>query len=154
MKYCKNCGREVNDDDKFCPYCGASLDEQQEIVDKKTNNNSTVSFVKPRNLALALVLSIITCGFYTIYWQIKLTDEANEVFPTDYKTSGVATWLFSLITCGIFGFYWAYKMGQKVISKSNNPNDNYTPIIYLVLYFFVGIVVLCLLQDSVNKEVE
>ena len=35
--------------------------------------------VRPRSIPLSIVLSIITCGIYGIYWFVSLTDEVNEV---------------------------------------------------------------------------
>ena len=29
MRYCNNCGREISDTAKVCPYCGTSLDQRQ-----------------------------------------------------------------------------------------------------------------------------
>lgn len=33
--------------------------------------------IEQRNIGLCIVLSIVTCGIYGIYWFIKLTDEVN-----------------------------------------------------------------------------
>ena len=32
--YCPNCGKEISDGTRFCPYCGASLLPQTEVVYK------------------------------------------------------------------------------------------------------------------------
>lgn len=29
MKYCRNCGKELNSDVQYCPNCGASVSEEQ-----------------------------------------------------------------------------------------------------------------------------
>ena len=29
MKYCRNCGKELNSDIQYCPNCGASVSEEQ-----------------------------------------------------------------------------------------------------------------------------
>ena len=44
--------------------------------------------VKKRNIALAVVLSIITCGLYGIYWFICLNNDANALTPDDSYTTG------------------------------------------------------------------
>lgn len=27
--FCENCGKEIKDENKFCPYCGASVQPEQ-----------------------------------------------------------------------------------------------------------------------------
>ena len=35
--------------------------------------------IQERNIAIAVILSIVTCGLYGIYWMIKLNDEVNQI---------------------------------------------------------------------------
>lgn len=35
--------------------------------------------IQPRSVPLCIVLSIITCGLYGLYWFVCLTNEVNEV---------------------------------------------------------------------------
>lgn len=44
--------------------------------------------VRPRSIPLCIVLSIITCGIYFIYWFVCVTDDVNEV-TQEYDTSGI-----------------------------------------------------------------
>ena len=67
--------------------------------------------MKQRSIPLCVIYSIITCGIYSIYWFICLTEE-SRVVSDRYQTSGGLAFLFSLITCGIYGIYWGYKMGE------------------------------------------
>ena len=56
-----------------------------------------------RNIAIAILLSFVTCGIYAIYWFITLTDEVNAKYGDPNATSGAMAFLFPLITCGING---------------------------------------------------
>ncbi len=56
--------------------------------------------VKERNIAVCIILSLVTCGIYMIYWFICLTDEANNA-SNSTGTSGGMAFLLSLVTCGI-----------------------------------------------------
>ena len=110
--------------------------------------------MKNRNIVVGIILSIVTCGIYAIYWFVKCTDEMNQVSPDDYTTSGIVAFLFTLITCGIYGIYWAYKMGLKLNAAQENPAAN-NQILFIVLELFgFNIVNLCLLQNEINKHVE
>ena len=88
-----------------------------------------------RNIAVAIVLSIVTCGIYAIYWFIVLTDDARMAANDNEALSGGIAFLLTLITCGIYGIYWAYKMGKLLmIAKEKHglrADDN--SIVFLIL---------------------
>lgn len=109
--------------------------------------------IKKRNIVLAVVLSIITCGLYGIYWFICLNNDANALTPDDsYTTSGGMAFLFTLITCGIYSWYWAYRMGAKVDKLKNGGSHT---ILFIILQIFgLGIVNYCILQSAVNDYAE
>lgn len=109
---------------------------------------------KRRNIVVSLLLSIITCGFYGLYWWIKVTNELNFLSGTKNGTSGLMVIIYSIITCGIYGLYWAYKMGEKVEIIKGHPGGN-TGILYLLLYFFGLVLVdLALMQDTINDKLD
>ncbi|MBQ8591911.1 MAG: DUF4234 domain-containing protein [Lachnospiraceae bacterium] len=109
--------------------------------------------VQQRNVAVCIILSIVTCGIYGIYWFICLSNDANTVSATA-GTSGGMAFLLSLVTCGIYGLYWMYKQGEKIDfakQKKGMPSSN-SGILYLILAIFgLGIISYALMQDSINK---
>lgn len=56
--------------------------------------------ISRRSVAFAIILSLITCGLYTIYWFIVLTNEVGEL-SGDYTFTGGKHFLLTLVTCGI-----------------------------------------------------
>lgn len=109
--------------------------------------------VQQRSIPLCIVLSLITCGIYSIYWFICLTDDTNQVAGVEGTTGGMA-FLFSLITCGIYSLFWMYKQGEKLDNAkcARGMQSSNSGIIYLVLSLFgFGIVSYALMQDSINK---
>ncbi len=118
------------------------------------NNYNVVSSsgIAPRNIAVSILLSIVTCGIYGIYWMIKMNDEVNQLASEPDATSGGMVLLFTLITCGIYSWFWLYKMGERCDRiKGVQGNSN---IVYLLLGIFgLGIVSYCLMQDTLNKAV-
>ena len=109
--------------------------------------------VKQRNIVLQIVLSIITCGIYGIYWMITLTDD-TAAKSGDTDLSGVKAFLLGIVTCGIYTFFWYYKMGKALKVAGDNAGvqieDNST--LYLILGLFgLGIVNYCLMQNDLNK---
>lgn len=103
-----------------------------------------------RSIPLCIIFSFLTCGIYTIYWFIKMTDELNA--NASIKTAGGGTALvFTILTCGIYAYYWAYKQGQKV-DEINGNNGGNTGILYLILTFLgLGIIPYCLMQSELNR---
>lgn len=114
--------------------------------------NSNYPGIENRNIAVAIILSIVTCGIYSIYWMFKMNDEMNQLAGDYQAPSGGMVVLLTLVTCGIYGWYWLYKMGEKCDQvKGMNGSSG-------VLYLILGIVGLsiisyCLIQDTINKTI-
>ena len=174
MKFCQKCGKQIMDEAVICPGCGcqvggAPANNQYYNQNNQNNQNYNPNYnqgnpnfnqgnpnfnqrphIAPRSIVTAIILTIVTCGIYGLYWFVKLTDESNWLAGTPTDTSGGMSFVLSLVTCGIYQFVWAYKMGQKV-DRMKGVNGS-SGVLYLVLSFFgLGIVVYCLAQDSINK---
>ena len=155
--YCDDCGGEISENAAFCANCGKNLKQPQtdgERVAEAGIPENVLSSVQPRNIVTAIILSIVTCGIYGIYWFIVLTDEINRLTGKEKDISGVLAFVLTLVTCGIYGYVWAYQMGQKV-DRLTNSKDGNNPIIYLIVMLVgLGIVDYVLIQDAINKTVE
>ena len=111
--------------------------------------------VRPRSIPICVILSLVTCGIYGIYWFVCLTDEVNEV-TQEQDTSGILAFVLTLITCGIYGIYWGYKMGDKLdrARMRNNVPAGSFPILFLVLNLFQLTIVTCaIIQSELNHYV-
>lgn len=109
--------------------------------------------IKQRNVAVCILLSIVTCGIYGIYWFICLADEANTAAGEPGISGGMA-FLFSLITCGIYGLYWMYKQGEKLdtAKTKRGMQGGSSGILYLILAVLgLGIISYALMQNELNK---
>ena len=109
--------------------------------------------VKQRNIAVCIILTIITCGIYGIIWFISLTDDTRLV-SGDNRLSGGKAFLLTIITCGIYSIYWAYQMGKALnqarVNRGLTPEDN--SVLYLILSIFgLGIINYCLMQSELNN---
>lgn len=109
--------------------------------------------MKERNIAVSIILTIVTCGIYGIYWLIVLNDELKHEAGEDNFTSGGVVFLLSLVTCGIYSIYWSYKMGE-FVDKINKKESN-TNILYLILSLIgMDIVIYALIQNELNKKIQ
>ena len=101
-----------------------------------------------RSIGLCIVLTLITCGLYGIYWFICLTNELNYASKSN-ATDGGMSFILTFITCGIYGYFWAYQQGEKV--DRMNQQKSATAIVYMLLQIFhLGIIGCCLMQNELN----
>ena len=120
------------------------------------NETKAVGTIARRELVTAIILSIVTCGIYGIYWFITISEDVNTL-TDDHTTSGGMAFVLTLITCGIYGYYWVYKLGQRIYTfqKARGEEATDNSILYVVLQFFgLGIVAYALIQDTLNKYAE
>ncbi|MBQ4030983.1 MAG: DUF4234 domain-containing protein [Bacilli bacterium] len=151
-KYCQNCGKEVEDNAVFCGNCGASQNGAQPVAQAAAPTGPAPK-VPNRNIVTSIILSLVTCGLYGIYWMITLQDDSNLVCDEN-TTSGVTVFLLTLVTCGIYGWFWYYKMGQRLFQAGQKYGKQISDnsIIYILLGVFgLGIVNYCLMQSDLNK---
>lgn len=110
-----------------------------------------------RSIPVYIILTIVTCGLFGLYWFVVLSDDVNTLSRHENDTSGIMALLFTIITCNIYGIYWMYRLGVKVDEargiQGRGSSDN--GILYLILYLFgFGIVVYALIQNEINKLIE
>lgn len=109
--------------------------------------------VREKNIALCIVLSVITCGLYGMYWMVCLADDVNAV-SNEYGTSGPVVLLLTIVTCGLYGWYWLYKSGEKIdrMKTQRGENAGYLAIVYMLLGIFgLGIISYALMQSEINR---
>ncbi len=165
--FCPNCGAPNPDGAKFCPSCGSQL------VTGEAENNTNNQYQQPqqnpapapggykanipfRNIATAIILSIVTCGIYSIIWTVRLVDELNHASGKENDTNGITVFLLGLITCGIYTLFWLYNAGEKVEEirrrNGNAMSGSNDGVIYLVLAIFgFSIVSYAMIQNELNK---
>ena len=102
-----------------------------------------------RNEVAVILLSLITCGIYTIYWFYVTTEELNKEEANDELMNYILAFLLSLVTCGIYGIYWEYKFFSKVDKVLNTDN---CLLNFLLSLFLTPIVGMAITQDSMNKN--
>ena len=112
--------------------------------------------IQKRDIAVSIILTLVTCGIYGIIWFINLTDEVKRASDDTEFVSGGLAFLLSLVTCGIFEIYWAYKIGElmKKAEEKNGMPIKENSVLYLILHLFgLGIVTYALVQSELNDIV-
>ncbi len=106
-----------------------------------------------RNIALYVILSLVTCGLFAIYWFIVLTDDIGRM-SGDPSFTGLKHFLLTLVTCGVWSFIWAYQAGKQMAyiqsMRGYQPTDN--SVLYLILSIFgMSLINYALIQNDVNQ---
>ena len=127
MKICKSCMHSVDEDAKFCPHCGAELEEEKEVLepttvgneeDEKPNAKCWHVFAKVGNI-LGIV-GLATCwfclggfvGVYGIIFSIlgKRARPKEELADSGLRKSIIATCIG--LTLYFILFIVAFAMGS------------------------------------------
>ncbi len=118
---------------------------------------STTVTIQKRNIALYIVLSIVTCGLFGLYWFCTLNDDTNKVSGHPEAIGGIVALLLTIVTCGIYSLFWMYNMGARIDEakvKRGMPGGN-TSTLYLVLTLFgLAWIAEIMLQAELNKLAE
>jgi len=113
----------------------------------------------PRDPALTLLLILVTCGLYYLYFIYVVSRETQDFLGEPDISPGIEI-LLSIVTCGLWNIYWDYRMGKKIsemcVQTGLPPTDN--SILYLILdlvgfggFGSLGLVNPVLQQDSLNR---
>lgn len=109
---------------------------------------------KEINIPLYLIFTILTCGFFNLYWNYKQMEACNAFI----KRQEFDFWmvlLFSIITCGIYFIFYQYKMGSVIVEiqelYGTRVFERLPLISVFATIFGLSIVVDCIHQDELNK---
>ncbi len=101
--------------------------------------------MKKRNILVMILLMIVTCGIYGIYWYCSFQNQLKK--ETGMGFTGVGHFFMSIVTLGIYELYWSYAVGKR-LKALGGKNDG---VIYLILSLFcLGGIAWLLMQNEAN----
>lgn len=109
------------------------------------------------NIALYLILSLLTCFLFDIYWNYRQMEACNDLLGRDEFSFGL--WLFLVvITFGLYHFYYQYQMGRAIVEiqdRMGRPTTDGLPIVSVLATFLgFGVVADCIHQLEINRIVD
>ena len=123
-------------------------------MDNNQNITPNAPRIEQKNIAVCIILSIITCGIYGYYWLYTLTEDMKTLSGDTTGASGGMAIILTIVTCGIYQLYWMYKQGERldtVKTQRGLPSSN-SGIIYLILSLVaMYIISYALIQNEINK---
>lgn len=103
-----------------------------------------------RNIALDIVLSLLTCSLWSIYVQHAQMKAVNTMIGRE-KYSFLIWLLLTMITCGLYHFYHEYQMSRDICIVQGRP-DATDPLVHLVIAIFsFGIITDAIQQAEINR---
>lgn len=171
MSFCINCGAKISDGASFCMNCGTPVSKAEGNNGAQTNEgyaspqgNNTNSHQQPtgtyradvpkRDLAMCVILSIVTCGIYGLYWYYMLINELNVVAPDEDSPNAITVLLLTVVTCGIYGYFWLYKAGNRLdtVRQLNGESASSLGLLFVILALCqLSIADYALIQNELNK---
>lgn len=127
--YCKNCGKPIPDNTKFCPYCGTQFSSAESF--SKATNDMFNSTEKELGSAINEVRQSFNGsnpnsgqGYYN---GEKLKDDRGLISYI----------LLNLITCGIYGYYFLYKMAHDVNIACEGDGQSTAGLVQFIVLSFI-----------------
>lgn len=90
-----------------------------------------------------LLLTIVTCGVYGLYWMYKVM-ESLSIIKKDYNNEFWKWLVLSFITCSIYNIYWTYKNAKFLYEVQLKQKTNYIPNDRSMMFMVFFAVTLCL----------
>ena len=127
-----------------------------ETVHVEPSFSFTTGVVKEKSIGLCVVLSLVTCGIYGIYWLYTIAHDLNDLCESQNQEKGAEPGLvvvLSIVTCGIYLLYYLWKAGKMVssLTRSNGHHPSDDSIVLMVLSILqLSLVSYCILQSHIN----
>jgi Domain of unknown function (DUF4234) len=106
-----------------------------------------------RSIAMCVVLSLVTCGIYGMYWQYKQFQTVNAWLGRE-EHNFLMYLVLSIITCGIYSIYYEYRFAQTVQevqrSRGMAVNENLPLIAVLMAFLGFYIITWAIEQQEIN----
>ncbi|MCC7233321.1 MAG: DUF4234 domain-containing protein [Bacteroidia bacterium] len=100
---------------------------------------------------IVLLLGIITCGLYLIYWNIKAAQVINAVAEKEVISQPIAIFAGCCLPVNLYFYYLAGKEGlPKIYEKTGEPGKDQSTLL-LILGFLVPMVAAMIVQGDINK---
>ena len=109
--------------------------------------------VNKRDIVISILLSIVTCGIFMLYWHYCLARDINEVTDHRDDTSAAMVLILSIVTCGIYKYYWMYRTETKLdetFMKSGRQNQNRAVLLLLLSIFGMDLLAFSIIQSEIN----
>lgn len=93
-----------------------------------------------RDPIMTLVLTLVTCGLYGLYWLFVTTEEVNKGLGRE-EYNFVKEFLLTMVTCGLWGMFWMWRFSNSIVEIEQKwgvqPKMD-APILFVTYIFGLG----------------
>lgn len=105
-----------------------------------------------RSPILVVLLTLITCGIYGIFWMYAVRLEVRNYLDDSSISPGLE--LLLAIICFPFMYVWYYKMGRdtaRMQEKAGLPPRDQSVLFMVLAFFGLGLVANYIIQEDLNE---
>ncbi|MBO5409573.1 MAG: DUF4234 domain-containing protein [Clostridia bacterium] len=120
MKFCSNCGAQINEGAAVCVGCGAAVQSYQAPVGQLKTNKGLLKYI---------LLNLITFGIYGL---VVMSSVSNDINIVASRYDGKRTMHYCLlyfiiapITLGIAAIVWLHKISNRIGNELKRRNIDY-----------------------------
>lgn len=106
--------------------------------------------LKNRSVATVIILSIVTCGFYSLYWTYVTMDALDKEGQSS-NMPVIAQFLLCFFYVGYLIFGMNANANLNAIKQSRGIATTDNQVLWMVLGFFVPIVLIAIIQNEINQ---
>ena len=103
---------------------------------------------------VVLLLGILTCGIYLIYWNIKASEVINAVAEKEIISQPIAIFAGCCMPVNLYFYYLAGKEGLPRIYEKTGQSKKDQSTLLLILGFLFPMVAAMIVQGDINKLYE
>ena len=110
--------------------------------------------IQKRSVVLSIVLTLITCGLYQLYWYYALSEDVNTICAQNNQKKPFDSFLNVILivcTCGLYAIYFLWKSSKIVYSLKPDIDDT---MVVTILAIFIRPISCAILQDEINTYVQ
>jgi hypothetical protein len=181
MIYCSKCGQANEDAARSCVSCGATFSERGGAAPFMTadpattgapaaGSPATTPLYEPpgylqsqggggmtpgekRDPIMVLILGLLTCGIYAVYWVYKTSSEIRDALGRD-DINPVLDAVLSLLTCYIWLIYLAYKYPQLLLQlqeRAGLPRNDISLVSLILAIVGLSPISFFMIQSELNN---
>jgi uncharacterized protein DUF4234 len=104
-----------------------------------------------KSVPVCVILTLVTCGLYNLYWQHLQMQSVNEMLNED-KYRFLPWLLLTLVTCGVWHIYHEYRLSEDIARVMGREKKTDGLIAVLLSVFGFSFIVDAIQQSHINAH--
>lgn len=119
-------------------------------------------YMYKRNIVVCILLSILTCGLYGLYWLACIANDINALEEEYTNYSGGMVVVLTILTCGLYLLYYVYMASRRIFYLFEDcgyrvsDNSIVNLLLSIASYFVPGAIYIAfaIMQSDINKIID